>query len=42
MTTASVATSAAIQPACLFWTPSSRSIISSARASASRLTSAAG
>src|SRR5688500_6610050 len=42
MTTATVATSAASQPTSLLWTPSSRSIISSARASASRLTSAAG
>src|SRR5687767_4697469 len=42
MTTATVATSAASQPESLLWAPSSRSIISSARASASLLTSAAG
>src|ERR1041384_8631130 len=42
MTIAISVTSAASQPASLFWTPSSRSIISSARASASWLTSAAG
>src|SRR5512134_3390913 len=42
MPTATVVTKAAIQPVSLLWTPSSRSIISSARASASALTSLAG
>ncbi|MND01089.1 hypothetical protein D3C83_199310 [compost metagenome] len=42
MQTATVATKAATQPVSLLWTPSSRSIISSARASASSLTSLAG
>ena len=42
ITTATVVTKAASQPACLFWTPSSRSIISSARSSASALISGAG
>jgi hypothetical protein len=40
--TATKATKAASQPFSLFWTPSSCSIISSARASASSLTSFAG
>src|SRR5687768_5396615 len=42
MATATVPTSAASQPVSLFCTPSSRSIISAARFSASSLTSAAG
>src|SRR3970282_631680 len=40
--TATVVTKAASQPESLLWTPSSRSIISSARSSASALISAAG